>query len=334
MTTEEEAHQGTAAAMKGFKYAIAFLEDTHDDGAEIDLGDGLLSFEASLPKLVEASELSHWKEWLGSLAWKEVATKRRVISTRIPTARPNVSDPDNEAALQRVVQATRTFALVRNPNASGDRRAIHGRALDDNAKGQLGGIQGFAWLNSPLRPFYATRGFYWDAQKPFGPPKPIVGWRELHEVVRNGLTPLLGVALDSFNEALLRRGLEFRIPEFVRAADCVLAVAKHEGKTGFAQKAMRIAPELARSPMLAGIDIPAFLIELYERRSDCVHGRIPFEDLQTQGEAGIDRAARLEYVSEQVARSSLLAALRHPHRTAIFADRRTLEKAWKDGKLP
>ena len=48
--------------MDGFKYAVLFLEDAHDDGADIDLGDGLLSFEASLPDLVEAAEMSNWKD--------------------------------------------------------------------------------------------------------------------------------------------------------------------------------------------------------------------------------------------------------------------------------
>src|ERR1700682_3371645 len=88
---------------KGFKYAVVFLEDTHDDGAEIDLGDGVLSFEATLPRLVEAGEISHWKAWLGSIAWKSPAKKRRVISTRIATARADVSDLDNEAALHRLL---------------------------------------------------------------------------------------------------------------------------------------------------------------------------------------------------------------------------------------
>jgi hypothetical protein len=161
-----------------------------------------------------------------------------------------------------------------------------------------------------------------------------VGWRELHEIVRNGLPQLLDVALISFNEALLRKGLEFRIPEFVRAADCVLALTRSEGKTAFAQKALRIAPELAQSPFLAGINVNAFLVELYERRSDCVHGRIPFEDLASQGETGIDRAARLEYVSEHVARSAVIAALRHPNHGTIFATRAALEKAWQDGQFP
>jgi len=320
--------------MKGFKYAIVFLESAHDDGAEIDLGDGVLSFEAPLRDLVEASEISHWKKWLGTLAWESLEKNRRVISTRIATARPDVSDLDNQTAVDRAVQASSTFALVRNRNASGDRRALHGRAMDGNPRGQLGNISGFVWLDSPLRPFYTTRGFYWDAQKPFGPPKPIQEWRELHDIVRTGLPPLLNVALISFNEALLRKGLEFRIPEFVRAADCVLALTRKEGRTAFAQKALRIAPEIAQSPVLAGMDVNAFLIELYARRSDCVHGRIPFDDLTAQGEAGTDRAARLEYVSEHVARSAVITALRHPQHSTIFASRAALEKAWQDGAFP
>ncbi len=320
--------------MSGFKYAILFLEDVHDDGADINLEDGVLSFEMSLSDLVQSTEVAHWKDWLGSLAWDALKKKRRVISARIVTATPDVSDLDNQAVLQRVLHAARTFALVRDANVHGLRRALHGRAVDENPKGRLGDIRGFVSLDTPSRPYYVSRSLYWDARKPFGPPKPIVGWPDLHEIVRHGLPRLLDIALGSFEQALLRQGLEFRIPEFVRAADCVLAVAKHEGRTGFAEKALRIAPDLAQSPLLAGIDVGAFLVELYERRSDCVHGRIPFEDLVDQGEVGKDRAARLEYTAEQVARVAVLAGVRHPRRVAIFADRTTLETAWDDGSFP
>ncbi len=105
--------------MSGFKYATLFLEGVHDDAADINLGDGVVSFEMSLSDLVQSTEVAHWKEWLGSLAWDALKKKRRVISARIVTARPDVSELDNEAVLQRVLQAVRTFALVRDANVHG-----------------------------------------------------------------------------------------------------------------------------------------------------------------------------------------------------------------------
>jgi len=40
----------------------------------------------------------------------------------------------------------------------------------------------------------------------------------------------------------------------------------------------------------------------YVLRSDCVHGKVPFHDMQARGESGEEEAAQLGYVAQVLAR--------------------------------
>jgi hypothetical protein len=55
---------------------------------------------------------------------------------------------------------------------------------------------------------------------------------------------LLDLALDSFDTALQRGRLEFRIPEFVRAADCILATRQGQGRRDFIERSLQLVPSL------------------------------------------------------------------------------------------
>ena len=146
------------------------------------------------------------------------------------------------------------------------------------------------------------------------------------------LPDLLGYALLSHGRAKCEALLEFSIPAFVRAAEGVIALRKGMGAKDFKDRALPLAPDL-KTDAYVGADADSLLGDLYQLRSDCVHGKIPFLELRTQGSAGEDRAAKLQYVAEFVARSALLKALRFPHKE-LFATRDALESAWATGAFP
>jgi hypothetical protein len=56
----------------------------------------------------------------------------------------------------------------------------------------------------------------------------------------------------------------------------------------------------------------SLLLDLYQTRSDCVHGKVPFLELRARGNDGEERAAQLAYVADVLAREGLLAAFRFP----------------------
>lgn len=158
-------------------------------------------------------------------------------------------------------------------------------------------------------------------------------WVEVDALLTRSPRPaIIGYALLAHAGARTRQFLEFSIPEFVRAAEGVLALAKGMGAKVFRDRALRLVPEL-RDDEYVGGDVDQLLLELYQLRSDCVHGKLPFADLQALGDRGQDRAAELSYVAEFLAREALLAALRQED-WSIFVNREDLEAAWAASTFP
>jgi hypothetical protein len=126
--------------------------------------------------------------------------------------------------------------------------------------------------------------------------------------------------------------LEFSIPEFVRAAEGLIALPPSTGRVLFRDRALRLAPRL-RTDVYVGADVEGLLLKLYDLRSDCVHGKVPFHDMQARGGKGEEEAAQLGYVAEVLARETLLLALRRPN-WSVFRSRDQLQGAWTSGAFP
>jgi hypothetical protein len=107
---------------------------------------------------------------------------------------------------------------------------------------------------------------------------------------------------------------------------------KGTGRELFRDRAQQLASEL-RMDAFVGAELGGLLLELYDLRSACVHGKVPFLDLQKMGDAGALRAGKLSFVAEKLARAALLVALRSD-RVETFATREDLERAWKEGTFP
>ena len=149
----------------------------------------------------------------------------------------------------------------------------------------------------------------------------------LHDAGIVGSEPL-GFALLSYVEAMRSELIEFRLPTFVRAAECILAVPKNGGKPVFVERALKVASAVASHWWLGQAGLEDSLRQLYEHRNDCVHGKVPFLALRAAGEAGADEAARFECLAEVVAREAILFALSSPAFITASTDRASLENAW------
>jgi hypothetical protein len=166
-------------------------------------------------------------------------------------------------------------------------------------------------------------------------------WVEADERL-NRRTPrplIIGYALLAHASAWTQALLEFSIPLFVRAAEGVIAIPKAAKKRNkmsmqdtFCERARRLVPTLAQDEYVRA-NLDALLPKLYQLRSDCVHGKVPFEDLKARGEEGQDEAAQLNYVAEVLAREALLLALRRQD-WSVFESRASLEAAWASGAFP
>jgi hypothetical protein len=193
------------------------------------------------------------------------------------------------------------------------------------------------------RPFYSERHEYWESlgnDVILRSDESNAAWARrlldidalLQQRLDANLPPILHVALRSYRSAMSRYELEFRMPELVRAAESVIALPKGTGRELFRDRAQQLASEL-RMDAFVGPELGGLLLELYDLRSACVHGKVPFLDLQKMGDAGALRAGKLSFVAEKLARAALLVALRSD-RVEAFATREDLERAWKEGTFP
>jgi hypothetical protein len=158
--------------------------------------------------------------------------------------------------------------------------------------------------------------------------------KQLDQALTTGLPRIVSVAFTAFQAALTRDSLEFAVPEFVRTVECIVGLPRGKGGKQFAGRAMRIARHLQGYWYVGGTDLQARIEELYEHRSDCVHGKVPFHTLLSGGSAGEDEAARFGYLAEGLARESLLWVLSNTQKFPLFNDRQTLETAWAMNQLP
>jgi hypothetical protein len=307
---------------------------------------GKETFEGNLVALVPETEHGHWSEWLGSVAWEGIGRPSRIVLARMPSATPLVLDAENERLLFQMRTAWAAFLLSGGAaNAREDAWVLSGQAAGDAPSTPLLTIGRVGSQDTIIQPFYWRRDRYaalriaamtrrWEERHTTGDDSWFRPWIEIDEVLnrRPVRPPILGLSMLSYSSAWTRTMLEFSTPDYVRAAEGVIALPRNTGRKLFSERALRLVPRLCWDEYVAA-DIETLLVELYELRIDCVHGMIPFEKLQALGEAGAERAGQLAYVAEVLAREALLVALRRPD-WSVFESRETLEAAWASGTFP
>ena len=252
------------------------------------------------------------------------------------SARPSVIDHESKALSERLGHAWLAW-IIPPPNRPWNFRpwVVTGEAADDAPRGLLKSVRTFGHFPEVVRPFYATQDLYWDrnVRPPDLREEPTFEtWVRFDDLLTQKLPRLLNVAIRALSEALARSPLEARIPELVRATECVLALPKGKGGAEFAERALKLVPAL-QADWLVGAGVRQRLVDLYQHRSDCVHGKIPFLNLQAAGAAGTADAARFEYLAELLARESVSFAVERPGLWHHFEDRDLLENAWQSGSV-
>ena len=87
----------------------------------------------------------------------------------------------------------------------------------------------------------------------------------------------------AFQHALEQDFIEFRIPAMVRAAETILALPKKNGGAAeFAKRSQLLIAHLDQDRFLGG-RLGGLLVQLYYLRSECVHGKVPFEIMKQEG---------------------------------------------------
>ena len=327
----------------GFKYGMLVLPSREGLADPTRMNDNTELLPATLDTLIDAEQTRHWREWIGSIEWKQLVGADALVITRISSETPEVMDGETQKLQARAVTSWFAYLLAEpHPFTRGKGWILSGPCAGGTPGGRLLGVRSLA-REDLASPFYSELNEYWDSRG-----KDVmlrsdefnVGWGKrfmeidalLQQRLDARLPAILHVALRSYRSARARRELEFRMPELVRAAESIIALPRGTGRELFRDRAQQLAPDL-QTDTFVGNDVSDLLVDLYDLRSACVHGKVPFLNLQKVGAAGALRAGKLSFVAERLALAALLVALRSD-RLDVFATREDLERAWKERTFP
>jgi len=323
------------------KYALAIGANIHDGRRKhIELEHNTTCIVSSLNEFLDTSKVAHWKEWLGSIAWKRMTGRGRVYLATKETVRAEVLDDENVRLLSRVnrIWIARLFCSSFTFNGSSWDFITGSGEISHDGKLRLLDVRSHEHRNGVPNPFFVSRDKLWGVLFRNEPDI----WDELPEIDNlldfdhRGIKcpQLLHFSIQAYLLALEQPQLEFRVPLLVRAAEGVIAVSRRNVKTQFVQRAKLILETHGLGPLADFINLPSELDRLYDVRSECVHGKLPFSCEIDAGEGGADNAALLEYVAHLLARTALKLALRSQGAIAMMTDRDALEKSWASDEFP
>jgi hypothetical protein len=322
------------------------------------LAPDLITWRGKLTDVIELRNLASWKEAFGRFEWTEMTADHRFVLTW--------SDPWSQALPDRIIIAHYATILLNLVNPF--RGVVHrmSGAATSIEPVKLDGISTHERLPEIPWPLYAAQPDYFSAYR--GPngtqldPPSFPAWCQWItdlDKIRKSIKPLiLRNAVSSFERGLTHRNVDARIPEMVRAAEAIIALPRRNGGVQvFVRRAMKFIGALATDPYLvaggkpilppghiapdgqgqtfltwfndaATTDLERWLAVLYGHRSDCVHGKVPFEELQELG-GGDPEAARFDWLAEQLAREAVSYGFRRTDKWSEFRDRSNLEDAWR-----
>jgi hypothetical protein len=324
--------------MKGFKYALLVLPPDAESGELFALDERTVTLHGELAELIDPARIGYWKNSVGTFEYNRLQGRHRLVVSRTPSERAEVLDAEHEALHSKMRGLSLARAIAGAPlRWSLEGRLFSGKGTNADPRGKLEDIRHYSRELSMLSGYYNERKKYQKLAGPRGSTKWLDDWRQLSEDFERARTapPLLGVLRQAYFFALLTTPLEHRLPDMVRVAECVLGLPNSAGRKEYASRAMQVCPELGSDPYVKAcrVNVQEQLGNAYQHRSDCLHGKIPFEELHAQGEQGRDKAALLDYLTETVARACLRLAF-SLRDYEVFRTREGLEGAWEAGRFP
>jgi hypothetical protein len=325
-------------------YALLMLPTGQelDHNEPFELAPDLLTWVATLPDLIHHSKLEDWAAHFGRMRWSGFVGGYRFVFCCGPDPRGEDSDKVSSHLRWRVRVAQEAMLLA--PMASPFSGTVH------LVSGELESLGPVRLRNIDLHmqsadvpwPSYAQESPYWaSTEGEDGADFKADPWFERWvDWVRyltklNPMRPrILRHAFKWFKRGLADDDIESRLPEMVKALECLIALPRSSGPWDFCSRAKLIAPNVLQHPYIAlagapqlpashiptgkkrrekflqryhdnslTTDLDRWLVGVYGHRSDCVHGKVPFEELRETGSAR--EADRFNWLAENLARGAI-----------------------------
>lgn len=303
-------------------------------------------------KQIEGNDrVAHWKEWLGSLAWKQVERSQTFI-TWMPTERPDVLDGENKELMQKNIICAWFSMLLASPlSMFGDNQCMamtgEGTLIGDRV--QPDDIRQVSTYHALVRPLYDRSMGYIMSHSRRLEQDWLNDWKARYNTMlaqssSQQVFPAFNDFLESFQDARLARNVTTSIARFVEASETMIALPRGEGKDLYAERtSLLMKNRLAGDPWLSWTDseLKENLRRCYAIRISRNHGKGMSADLPDilqlplSDEDQVEEAlAKIQYVAELTAKSlASHVLLEQPARYSLLQDRRKLEAAWAAGNF-
>ncbi len=303
--------------------------------------DNTLFFNGSLKESIDTSESKHWKEWIGSLAWDQLTGDNCIVLSYVPTKTPSVLDQENKDLTDKVFDIYRVLPLVQPlyyPHneiitISGAGKAEGGKLTFFDVR-EVG--RNKPWMDSGYLRHHKSLRNEKFALEPN--PQFFDAWRSINDLFvlhfRKGNSPeQLLESYRSFEDGFRNTHLEFKIPNHVRSVECILGLKRGQGGSHFADRVLKLVPLLAVP--FSSEPIRQQLINLYQIRSDCVHGKKIAWSLKNElkNEFSDQVVYEYEFLAETIAREVLKLAMSKKEIWQFLGTREEIEDAWDQQKF-
>ncbi len=293
---------------------------------------------ASLSNDFKSEQSIHWVGWLGTIVWDSLSHPQHIIKTWKTTVTPGIFDEDNLNLKSKVTEIFNSIKLVGPLKAPSRACILTGDGILKDGLLVASTIKEFTEMKTWISAFFFQN---WDDDIINWTKGQVGGthvldvwkrcWNKLVNLLKNQTDyQQLVEAHRSFEEALSNSQLEFKIPNLVRALECIVDCW---GNLQFAERVMYLLGHPDTSlPFEISENTDVLLQDLYQLRNDCSHGKIfAYSMEQKLHRMPSDREiGRYEFLSEWAVRKLLNDSLQNPIMLQISKNRATVESAWKN----
>jgi hypothetical protein len=303
--------------------------------------------ELDIPTLFRDVSAKHWKEWLGTIEWDRIQGRKNLLLSWIPTSNDTL-DHENKHVEDRLthlwisllISRGLDLAVERSVLLSGSGELLNGALVvkEIRSVGHFEPCLASEWLRRENLD-QITGGRTSDDN--------FATWRNVyrflvpseHEGKPDKSQILFNLGALFFRTALEARWADIRVPNFIRTIESVVAVprGRNQADTFVERLSILVGDETKTRLGMNKDGFTKYIKDLYQIRSDCVHGKPYAWTYQKQLEVDPDQfeqfVMKSDGVAELSAREVLLRVVSDSRFHQYLSDRDMLERAWSNGEF-
>lgn len=150
--------------MLGFNYGLLVLPSCEGLKAPVSLTDGTELVPETFGSLVDKKQTGHWREWVGSIEWKQLTESDALVIARIRSDTPGVLDAESQMLQRRAVTSWFAYLLAQpHPFTRGKAWIPSGPCESGDRAGSFLDVKVLS-REELERPFYPDLNEFWDSR--------------------------------------------------------------------------------------------------------------------------------------------------------------------------